>query len=334
MNKFKVAALAIVGVAVLLPVSSMSKTKQESADFITLSKSNTISLNSQVDGESTTAIISQAKDLDAALSSGFLSDKKAPIYLFLNTPGGSIQSGLEMIEALNGIGRPVNTITLFAASMGFQIAQNLGDRLILKSGILMSHRASGGFEGQFGGQYPSQIDSRYALWKTRLDEMDKQTVSRTKGKQTLESYQKQYASEMWITGTQSVEQGYADRVVTIKCDKTLNGTTAHEVSFMGMPVEYELDNCPINTSPIRVHLKLTALRRISLSEKDVASKTETMDDDKFVSLGGGFGSACLTSESSLCASDPYLTLDRLKEIKSKFIEQFGNKKDKVVPMLF
>jgi ATP-dependent protease ClpP protease subunit len=48
-----------------------------------------------------------------------------PIYLFLNTPGGSIQTGLEIIESLKGLDRPVSTVTLFAASMGFQIAQNL-----------------------------------------------------------------------------------------------------------------------------------------------------------------------------------------------------------------
>jgi ATP-dependent protease ClpP protease subunit len=176
------------------------------------------------------------------------------LYLFLNTPGGSIQAGLELNEALNGIGRPVDTITLFAASMGFQIAQNLGERLILKNGILMSHRAAGGFEGSFGGQQPSQMDSRYQFWLDRIRELDEQTVKRTNGKQTYASYIKEYANEMWLTGTKAVSEGYADRVVKIKCDSSLSGSTSHNASLMGFQVLYDLDNCPINTSPLNVRI--------------------------------------------------------------------------------
>jgi ATP-dependent protease ClpP protease subunit len=172
--------------------------------------------------------------------------------LFLNSPGGSIQSGLELIEALKGIGRPVNTVTLFAASMAFQIAQNMNDRLILKNGILMSHRAAGEMQGSFGGTRPSQMDSRYQLWLDRVRELDEQTVSRTQGKQTYDSYTKEYANEVWLTGTKSVQEGYADRIVLVKCDTTLSGVNTNHVNFMGMDIAYDLDRCPINTSPMNV----------------------------------------------------------------------------------
>lgn len=256
--KFK-ATIGLILAALLVGVSSGSTSSAQNSaskndsDVVVLSASNTLVLNSEVDGDSVGKVISDAKKLDSKLSG--IREKasgKAPLYLILNTPGGSIQSGLELIEALNGLGRKTHTVTLFAASMGFQIAQNLDDRLIVKSGVLMSHHAAGGIQGQFGGTHPSQMDSRYQLWLDRVRELDEQTVKRTNGKQTYESYTAQYDHEMWLTGRKSVEQGYADKVVQVKCDESLSGTTAHEASFMGIPITYELDNCPLNTSPLNV----------------------------------------------------------------------------------
>lgn len=257
-NSKLVVGLVTLVVAALIPAVSLSKansSKQDKPETVVLSSENTIVLNTEVDGDSVAKVISQAKALDYKL--GGVSEsfgKKKPLYVFLYTPGGSIQAGLEMIEALRGLGRPVNTITLFAASMGFQIAQSLDERLILQNGILMSHHAAGGFEGSFGGVSPSQVDSRYQLWIDRIRELDEQTVKRTNGKQTYDSYIKQYDHEMWLTGTKSVEQGYADRVVLVKCDRTLSGTTEHQTTFMGIPIAYDLDNCPVNTSPLNIRI--------------------------------------------------------------------------------
>lgn len=248
MNKLVVGLLAVVTVA-LVPL--MSASKDNSSDTLVLNQGNLLVLNEEVSGDSVGALIVKAKDLDNKLNKSFGSDK-TPLYLYLNTPGGSVESGLQLIEALKGLGRPVHTITSFAASMGFQIAENLDNRYILKSGILMSHRAAGQFQGSFGGTNPSQLDQRVHLWVQVTKEMDQITVSRTNGKQTLESYQKAYANELWMTGQESIEGGYADAIVKVKCDKSLSGTTEHRTEFMGIPVSYELDNCPINTAPLNI----------------------------------------------------------------------------------
>jgi len=245
----KIAVFTVLLLGVLLFPLSLSKSSN--SNQVVLSKSNLVVLSGEVEGELSGRVISEAKTLDRLrLTNG------KPIYIFMNTPGGSIQTGLEMIEALKGLNRPVSTITLFSASMGFQIVQNLGERLILKNGVLMSHRAAGGFEGYFGGQRPSQIDNRYNLWLSRLTELDQQVVDRTAGKQTLASYQKAYSDELWLTGAQSIEGGYADRIVTVKCDSSLDGVTTHSLEFFGLKISYDLDNCPINTSPM--HIKVAA----------------------------------------------------------------------------
>lgn len=259
---FYASTAVLVFVLTFFTFSNVSLTKPN--DLIVLSKDNTIVLSGVIEGETASVVISEAKDLNKSTLFG----KKKPIYLFVNTPGGSIQTGLEMIEALSGSSRTISTVSLFSASMGFQVVQNLGERLILKNGVLMSHRAKGEFSGEFGGQSPSQIDNRYKLWLTRIKELDEQTVSRTNGKQTLESYQKAYANELWLTGTQAVEQGYADRIVEVRCDSSLDGVTTHAVEFLGLHISYDTDNCPINTSPMNIRITSPDRDKISSNEKE------------------------------------------------------------------
>lgn len=314
-----VIATAIATIALVIAMIPSTKASKDQ-DSVILTEHNVLNLSDQVDGESVGAVLRDAKKLKPS-SVLVRNGNKEPIYLFLNTPGGSIQSGLELIEALKGIDRPVNTVTLFAASMGFQIAQNLGERLIVKNGQLMSHRARGGVQGEFGGQSPSQLESRIEFWKTRINEMDKTTVARTNGKQTLQSYQASYVPELWMTGEQSVERGYADRVVTVKCDDSLNGVTTHSVNFFGMEVQYDLDKCPINTSPSNICMKIDTTRG-----QMVASD--------FIAKGGVFGAACLVSNdpNKLCAMDTTLNTNKLNELKVQFVSKYNQNLRNVVYM--
>jgi ATP-dependent protease ClpP protease subunit len=248
--------LAVLAICALFPLSSLSKS--DDSNSVTLSASNLVVLNGEVNGENVAGVISKAKELCNAANSGVAKKvglgKETRLKLWLYTPGGSIQYGLELTEALNGLGCPVDTVTLFAASMGWQIAQNLGERLILKNGVMMSHHATGQETGEFGGSVRTQMENRQQLWLDRVKELDEQTVKRTNGKQTYESYTKEYDHEMWLTGTKSVAEGYSDRVVSIRCDSSLSGVDTHTISFMGVPIMYDLDKCPINTSPMNVRI--------------------------------------------------------------------------------
>lgn len=243
-KKFVIGLIVFASV-ICYPVLSLSKSNKNNK--IILDKNNTIVLNTEISDQSVSDTIQKLLKLDSSYW-----NRNKPIYLFLYSPGGSIQAGLELIEAVHGLHRKVNTITLFSASMAFQLVQNLNKRLILENGVLMSHRAAGEFAGFFGGKKPSQLDSRYALWLERLKELDMKTVARTNGKQTLESYQEQYRDEMWLTGEQAVKEGYADEIVSVNCDNSLKGTEKHNTEFMGYNISYETANCPLITGILNV----------------------------------------------------------------------------------
>lgn len=306
-------------------VSVAKEAKQE----MVLSKDNTLVLNDVVDDMNVARVIAEARKMDASLKSGY------PIVLFMNTPGGSIQAGIELIEALKSLNRPVITLTMFSASMGFQIVQHLGQRNILDYGVLMSHKAFGGFKGEFGGEGLSQIDSRYGFWLRRLKMMDEQTVKRSGGKQTLKSYRTAYENELWLNGPEAVEEGYADKMVTARCDTSLSGTRTVEIPFFGMTFQIKFSDCPLITAPLEITILVhTNVGAIALNE--------------FLQKGGLMGVDCPPSEYNgyyysqqnvpvgppaptrqiVCSLDKTLTVEKINEEKEKVYQKYilGNKK--------
>lgn len=273
--------------------------------LIHLTKSNTLVLNEVVTQESVAKIMVQARKLDQSLFAG-----DDPMYLVLNTPGGDVEAGIALARFLNGLHRKTETITIFAASMGFQIAQQLSLRHIATHGTLMSHHAKGGVEGEFGGQEPTQLGNRLAFFTKEIKELDEQTVRRTNGKQTLETYTRAYDHELWLSDETSVSEGYADDVVDVVCDKNIQGTEVHKAEYMGMPVEYETDKCPMNTGILGVKMQ-------------VPSNKGLLTYQDFVEKAGRFSADCLVASASnpnaVCSLDTTLTPDKIEQARLSFI---------------
>lgn len=297
-----------------------------SAKELKLSEDNTLVLNQAFTSNSVAELIQEATKLDANLKSGY------PIYLFLYTPGGSIQAGLELFEYFKGLNRPVHTITLFAASMGFQTVQHLGKRYILNYGVLMAHKARGGFQGEFGGGL-SQLDARYGMWLRRINMMDELAVKRSAGKQTLKSYRAAYDNELWLNGPEAVAGGYADEVVTVKCDLSLQKAVSKVFNFGFFSVKASFSACPLNTSPLSV-------------KANIVTNQGEMDLDAFIVKNGKFGKKCRAKstksskdyygnitparDAELCAADTSLSLEKIKKaIENKRVELGKDLKDHI-----
>jgi len=242
---------------------------------VVLTEDNAIWMNDYFDSTPVAKTIARAKELDARLPS------KEPIYLIINSGGGSIEAGLELIDNLKHMNRPIHTISAFAASMGFQTVQGLGTRYITTTGTLMSHKARGGFYGEF----PGQLDSRYGFWLKRVNEMDKVAVARTKGKHTLKSYKALVENEYWCQGSECISEGFADKVVNASCDKSLTGTRQANEKFIwgGAAIElvWTYDKCPLNTGELdfEVYVNGKALFKRQ-SGKEFTFSNTYVDDEK------------------------------------------------------
>ena len=243
------------------------------SETITLTDQNTMYLNSQVDAGSMGELIIKLQELNKV-------DTNDPIYLVLNTPGGSIYDGFDFIRYAKTSRRPVNTVTIFAASMGFQLVEALGKRYMTEFSTLMSHRA----KGDIGPlEMPGNHDTRYAHFMSHIKEQDEQVVKRTKGKFTLESYAKIIQDEYWANSSKAISDGFADEEASLLCDKSLEKTTSKIVNLGFFSVKVELSNCPLITAPLSVE-PVTGLKYIEDNNIDVKKEFEKKFDLKNLNL--------------------------------------------------
>ncbi|MEO5646347.1 MAG: ATP-dependent Clp endopeptidase proteolytic subunit ClpP [Candidatus Paceibacterota bacterium] len=78
-------------------------------------------------------------------------DSKKDIYLYINSPGGSVTAGLAILDTMQFIKPDVSTICVgLAASMGSHLLAGgaKGKRFALPNSEIMIHQPSGGMEGQ------------------------------------------------------------------------------------------------------------------------------------------------------------------------------------------
>jgi len=213
------------------------------AESIKLSDANTVMLRGEINGQSVTAA-----QVDLFLKVLKRGDATYPIFIVLDTPGGSVYAGGTFIDYCRTL-KNVHTITLFAASMGSAIVQGCGgERLITASGIHMYHRAAGGFEGQFE---TGEVESRLAFWKSVVRAME--VANATRLSMSLDDYKAKVLNEWWMLGEAAVAVKSADRVVNISCDDELTKTINSEtVEVLIYTFKVKRSGCPLFRFPIGV----------------------------------------------------------------------------------
>lgn len=112
--------------------------------FSRLLKDRIIMLNGEVNDVSAAITCAQLLYLDSE-------DKEAPIWFYINSPGGSIVDGMAINDTMKLIKAPVYTVALgLAASMGaFLLSQGEpGHRYSTPNSEILIHQPLGGFQGQ------------------------------------------------------------------------------------------------------------------------------------------------------------------------------------------
>lgn len=170
--------------------------------FEKLAKSRILWLNGEVKDEN-------MADLSAKLLLLSAQDANKDIYLYINSPGGSVTAGLVLIDMINLIPNDVVTIgTGMAASMG-QLLLTIGaegKRFITPNARVLLHQPSGGF----GGVTTSVIEQSrlIGLMKNQLAQM---TADRT-GK-TLKEINEAGDRDRWFDAKESLEFGFVDHII-------------------------------------------------------------------------------------------------------------------------
>jgi ATP-dependent Clp protease, protease subunit len=131
------------------------------------------------------------------------------IFLYINSPGGSVSAGLSIYDTMNFIKPDVSTLCMgMAASMGsfLLMAGAKGKRVALPNYKIMIHQPSGGAQGQ---ATDIEIHAREIL-KTR-EQLNRIYAERTG--QKLEKIAADMERDMFMSPTEAKEYGLIDQVI-------------------------------------------------------------------------------------------------------------------------
>ncbi|CAI3482784.1 MAG TPA: ATP-dependent Clp endopeptidase proteolytic subunit ClpP [Candidatus Enterococcus stercoripullorum] len=167
-----------------------------------LLKDRIIMLSGPVTDDLANSIISQLLFLDAQ-------DSEKDIYLYINSPGGSVTAGLAIYDTMNFVKADVQTIVMgMAASMGSFLltAGTKGKRFALPNAEIMIHQPLGGAQGQ---ATEIEIAARHIL-KTR-ERLNKILSERTG--QPIEVIEKDTDRDNFMTAQEAKDYGLIDEIM-------------------------------------------------------------------------------------------------------------------------
>ena len=176
---------------------------QDDYVFNRLLKERIIWLGSEVRDSNANRICSQMLLLSAE-------DPEADIYLYINSPGGSVTAGMAIYDTMQLIPNDVVTVvTGMAASMGqfLLTAGTKGKRFATPNARILMHQPSGGIGGT-----ASDIRTQAELILDMKKRLSQITADRTG--QSLETILKDNDRDNWFTAEEGLEYGFFDHIAT------------------------------------------------------------------------------------------------------------------------
>jgi len=170
--------------------------------FIRLLKSRVIMIGTDVNDEIANLVCAQLLFLEGE-------DPKADIWLYINSPGGSVTAGMAIYDTMQFVACDVATVCLgLAASMGqFLLTSGAaGKRYILPNSRIMMHQPLAGLRGQASDIAIQAEQLTYT--KRRMAELTAHHSGRK-----LEEIQADSERDRWFTAEGARDYGLVDKVI-------------------------------------------------------------------------------------------------------------------------
>ena len=176
--------------------------ESQSNIFLRLLKSRVIMLGSDVNDDVANQICAQLLFLEGE-------DPKSDVWLYINSPGGSITAGMAIYDTMQFISCDVATVCLgLAASIGqfLLTAGTAGKRYTLPNARIMMHQPLAGLRGQ-----ASDIAIQAEQLKFTKNRMAELTAFHSG--QKIEQIQADSERDRWFTPVEAQEYGLVDKVI-------------------------------------------------------------------------------------------------------------------------
>ena len=201
---------AITNQLVPIVVEQTSRGERSYDIYSRLLKDRIIFIGTQIEDHIANLIIAQLLFLES-------DEPEQDIYLYINTPGGHVSSGLAIYDTMQYIKPDVQTICLGqAAIMGAMLlaAGAKGKRFALPHSRIMIHQPSGGFQGQ---STDIQIQAQEILKiRESLDEILAKHTGQKKDTIRMDTER-----DYFMTGGEAKEYGLIDNVISNRIESGL-----------------------------------------------------------------------------------------------------------------
>jgi len=167
-----------------------------------LLKDRIIFLGTQIDDATANTIIAQLLFLEA-------SDPDKDIYIYINSPGGSVSSTIAIYDTIQYIRSDVSTICIGMAASGAALilaSGAKGKRFVLPNSRIMVHQPLGGAQGQV-----TDIEIQTRELKRIKDTINEILTHHTG--QKFEKVEKDTDRDFYMTAQESKEYGLVDEVI-------------------------------------------------------------------------------------------------------------------------
>lgn len=199
----------------------------------------------KLDGDNFFAISGEFNDqmADDFLTKIFTYDKKR-MFLYFDSPGGSVVSMLSMTRQMQNSNIEFICVAKEAASAAFVTFQYCTKRYILPDGFIMSHDASGTFEGEF-----TRMKERLATFSKLIEFSERHVAHRMK--LSYNDYIALIVKELWLTQNDAIKMNASDDTAkNVFCSKELTEKIIIETvvvhSFLGSVINViKKSACPL-----------------------------------------------------------------------------------------
>ena len=162
-----------------------------------------IFLGTPIDDQIANLIIAQLLHLESE-------DPDKDIYLYLNSPGGNVYSGLAIYDTMQFVKPDISTICVgIAMSMGALLLAGgaKGKRMALPNSKILIHQVWGGYQGQAAD---IEIHARETIaLKRRIEEIMAEHTG-----QELDTLKRDMDRDFYMTSEEAKDYGLIDRVIT------------------------------------------------------------------------------------------------------------------------
>ena len=186
----------------LVPVGQLQMADRSADIYQRLLKERIVFLGSQVDDTVANLVCAQLLLLAAE-------DPDTDIYLYINSPGGSVYAGLAIYDTMQYVGCDVATLCIgMAASMGQFLlsAGTHGKRFALPHSRVLMHQPSGQMQG---AATDIAIAAEQIIYTKRV--MAERIAHHTG--QTVEQIEIDFDRDRWFTAEEAKDYGIIDEVI-------------------------------------------------------------------------------------------------------------------------